>query len=63
MEVWSINEMSDFACLKQSTVEQLILSTNSDDAMQELMKTIKNGWPSIKTKLPEAIRPYFGMRD
>ena len=49
MEVWSLNEMSDFACLKQSTVEQLILSTNLDDAMQELMKTIKNGWPSIKT--------------
>ena len=49
MEVLSINEMSVSHALKQSTVEQLILSTNSDDVMQELTKTIKHGRPFIKT--------------
>ena len=61
-EVESINMTQD-ACLKPSTLQEIKQHTAKDDSLQELIKVIKVGWPETKGELSHLVLPYFGIRD
>ena len=61
-EVESINMTQD-ACLKPSTLQEIKQHTAKDDSLQELIKVIKAGWPKTKGELSHLVLPYFGIRD
>ena len=61
-EVESINMTQD-ACLKPSTLQEIKQHTAKDDSLQELIKIIKAGWPETKGELSHLVLPYFGIRD
>ena len=61
-EVESINMTQD-ACLKPSTLQEIKQHTAKDDSLQELIKVTKAGWPKTKGELSHLVLPYFGIRD
>ena len=61
-EVESINMTQD-ACLKPSTLQEIKQHTAKDDSLQELIKVIKAGWPETKGELSYLVLPYFGIRE
>ena len=63
-EVENINMTQD-ACLKPSTLQEIKQHTAKDNGLQELIKpVIKSGWPETKGA-PRLVHvlPYFGIRD
>ena len=61
-EVESINMTQD-ACLKPSTLQEIKQHAAKGDSLQELIKVIRAGWPETKGKRSHLVLPYFGIRD
>ena len=49
--------------LAPEDLQRLKLATSQDVAMQELRRTIHQGWPLHRVEVPDAARPYFDFRD
>ena len=55
--------MTQDACLRRSTLQEIKQHTVKDNSLQELIKVIKAGWPETKGELSYLVLPYFGIRD
>ena len=49
--------------LAPEDLQRLKLATSQDVAMQELRRTIHQGWPLHRVEVPDATRPFFDFRD
>jgi len=49
--------------MKQTTIDSIGNASKSDEALQLLIETTKNGWPSDKKNCPKLLLPYFNFRD
>ena len=49
--------------ISQETIQEVRHHTLSDPTMQQLQRTIFQGWPDNKIDLPECFKPYFQIRD
>ena len=58
----SINMVS-FLPVRPTTIEKIQKATVTDEIMQLLSKTITEGWPEDRSKVPNQILPYFTSRD
>ena len=61
-DVESIN-MLDYLPITSTKLEEIKRATEDDPTMQVLKKTIQNGWPEDRKKIPKEIVPYFSTRD
>ena len=53
-----INHLESLAMTPED-LQRLRLAAAQDVAMQELNQVIRQGWPEMKSQLPEAVQPYF----
>ncbi len=44
-------------------ISEIKVATKKDETLQQLLQTIKTGWPDCKQKVPCNIRQYFHVRD
>ena len=49
--------------ISQETIQEVRHHTLSDPTIQQLQRTIFQGWPDNKIDLPECVKPYFQIRD
>ena len=49
--------------LTSSTAKAMQQATCTDPDMQQLLNTVKTGWPASKSSLPPCLTPYWSMRD
>jgi len=54
--------MTQDACLKSSTLQEIKQHTK-DDNLQELIKVTKAGWSETKGELSHLVLPYFGIQN
>ena len=55
--------MTQDACLKPWTLQEVKQHIANDDSLQELIKVSKASWPETKGELSHCILPYFGICD
>lgn len=55
--------MSEFVCMKQTTMELLSKASKKDKQLKNLRQFICEGWPENKNAVPESVRSFYGMRD
>ena len=55
--------MNSFINMPDPRIEEVKQAMKSDDNLQLLLKTIKEGWPENKEKVPPEIREYYDIRD
>ena len=47
----------------QGKLAEMKLATASDETLQSLSTTVKDGWPSLKANVPTSIVHYWNVRD
>lgn len=52
-----------FLAISDHRWKQFDGAAKSDPVQQQLRNVIRQGWPAIKTDVPESLHPYFGFRD
>lgn len=55
--------MLDMLPMSPAKVQQLQSATQDDKDLKELNKSIKEGWPMDKSKVPHGAKPYWNCRD
>ena len=49
--------------ISEKKLEEFKQSTKADPSLSILVRTVQEGWPKSKTKVPTAARPYWNFRD
>ena len=49
--------------IRPERLQKLKTETKRDTSLQELMRTVLDGWPEDKSVLPLSITPYFSFKD
>ena len=61
----TVNELSliSYLPISDEMYAKFQTATADDRELQELLKTISEGWPSAKQELPKSMTPYWTSRD
>ena len=49
--------------IRPERLDKLKAETKRDSSLQELMRTVLDGWPADKSILPLSLTPYFSFKD
>ena len=55
--------MMDYVSVSTSTSQKIKEAMIQDEQMQCLIKTVQNGWPDLKSEVPDCIKNYFNFRE
>ena len=55
--------MMDSLPVSRGIIQEMQHNVSKDSGMQQLRRTIIEGWPSENTTLPESVKPYFQIRE
>lgn len=53
----------DFAAISQPQLQEIADHTITDPVCQSLRVLIQDGWPELKSAIPDECRPFFNIRD